>query len=110
MIRLDIEKAYDHIYCSIVTQLMFDMGFGARMHRITFVLALHVLPNVMFNVVSRVITWTRSLRQGCPLTPLLFAIATHPILLKMHELVTCREIITTALLPQKQIGSSCINR
>ena len=70
MTQVNIEKDYDHICWSIVTQLMFHMGFGARMHRITFT------SNVMFNVVTRVITWTRSLRQGWPWSPLLFASVT----------------------------------
>ena len=43
-----------------------------------------------------------SLRPGCPLSPLLFEIATHPILVKMHELATCGEIVGLALPSGKQ--------
>ena len=44
----------------------------------------------------------RSLRQRCPLSPLLFAIATQPILVKMNELATHGEIVGLALPSGKQ--------
>ena len=36
------------------------------------------------------------------MSPLLFSIATHPILVKMHELATCGEIVELALSSRKQ--------
>ena len=81
MIRLDVDKAYDHVSLSFVTQLMSHMGFGARMSQLSFMLGLSAMSHVVLNGGA-----INAIRQGCPLIPLLFAIATHSILVRMHEL------------------------
>ena len=103
MIQLDIEKAYDHVSWSFITQqFMSHMGFGERMSRILLLLGLGAMSHIMLNGgVTKAIPLKRSLRQGCPLSPLLFSIVTHLILVKMHELATCGEI---ALPSGKQLG------
>ena len=53
--------------------------------------------------VTKAIALTISLRRGCSLSPLLFAIATHLIWVKMYELATCGEIIGLALPLGKQL-------
>ena len=104
MIQLDIEKAYDHVSWSFVAQLMSHMGFGTRMSRLTFMLGLGAVSHVMLNGgVTKAIPLRRSVRQGCPLSPLLFAIATHPILVKMQELAISGEIVGLALPSGKQL-------
>ena len=104
MIQLDIEKAYDHVCWSFITQLMSHMGFGERMSRISLLVGLGAVSHVMLNGgVTKAIALKRSLRQGCPLSPLLFAIATHPILVRMHELATRGEIVGLALPSGKHL-------
>ena len=104
MIQLDIEKAYDHVNWSFLAQLMSEMGFGTRMSRLSFMLGLGAVSHVMLNGgVTKAISLTRSVRQGCPLSPLLFAIVTHPILVKMHELAICGDIVGLVLPSGKQL-------
>ena len=94
MIQLDIEKAYDHVSWSFITQLMSHMGFGERMSRISLLVGSGAVSHIMLNGgVTKAIPLKRSLRQGCSLSLLLFAIATHPIWVKMHALATCGEIV-----------------
>ena len=104
MIQLDIEKAYDHVNWSFINQLLSHMGFGERMSRVPLLVGFGAVSHIMLNGgVTKAIPLARSLRQGCPLSPLLFAIATHPILVKMHELATCGEIVGLALPSGKQL-------
>ena len=42
------------------------------------------------------------------MSPLLFSIATHPILVKMHELATCGEIVGLALPSGKQLSAQAL--
>ena len=59
---------------------MHNMGFGPRMSRLIFLLGQYVVSRVMLNGgVPLDIALTRSVRQGCPLSPLLFDIVTHPL-------------------------------
>ena len=74
MIQLDLEKAYGNVSWSFVAQLMSHMGFDARTP-LSFMLGLGLLSHVMLNgVFSDTIPLTMSLRQGHPLSPLLFVI------------------------------------
>jgi hypothetical protein len=67
-------------------------------------LGLGAMSHVMLNGgVTQVIPLTRSVRQGCPLSPLLFYIVTHPILVKMHEFAISRDIVGLVLPSGKQL-------
>ena len=49
MIQLDIEKAYNHVSWSFITQLMSHMGFGERMSRISLLVGLGAISHIMLN-------------------------------------------------------------
>ena len=49
MIQLDIEKAYDHVSWSFITQLLSHMGFGERMSCIPFLMGLGAVSHNMLN-------------------------------------------------------------
>ena len=52
------------------------------------------VSRVMLNGgVTSDIALTRSVRQGCPLSPLLFAIVTHPLLVLLSRLATNCDIV-----------------
>ena len=93
MIQLDLEKAYDNVEWSFVVELMSTMGFGDRMSRLMYVLGKDAVSHIMMNGgVTRPIPLQKSLRQGCPLSPLLFAIVSHPILIKLYTMARDRQL------------------
>ena len=94
MVQLDLEKAYDHVNWSFLSGVMYNMGFGPRMCRLIFLLGQNATSRVMLNGgVTPKVFLTRSVRQGCPLSPLLFAIVTHPLLVMLSNLATNGDIV-----------------
>ena len=71
MVQLDLEiQAYDHFNWSFVSGLIHTMGFGPRMSRLIFFLGQDAVSRVMLKGgVTSDISFTRSIRQGCPLSP-----------------------------------------
>ena len=87
MVQLDLEKACDHVNWSFVSGLIHTMGFGPPMSRLIYLLGQDAVSRVMLSGgVTSDIAVTRSVRQGCPLSPLLFAIVTHPLLVMLSRL------------------------
>ena len=92
--QLDLEKAYDHVNWSFVSGLMHTMVFGPRMSRLIYLLGQDAVSRVMLNGgVTSDIAITRSIHQGCPLSPLLFAIVTHPLLVMLSRIATNGDIM-----------------
>ncbi|MCO5552223.1 hypothetical protein L7F22_005735 [Adiantum nelumboides] len=86
-VQLDLEKAFDHVSWSFLAELMHTMGFGPRMFRLIYTLSLGSVSRIMINGgATSPVSLTRSLRQGCPLSPLLFALVTHPMLTLLTQL------------------------
>ena len=104
MVQLDLEKAYDHVNWSFVSRLMHTMGFGPRMSRLIFLLGQDAVSRVMLNGgVTSDIALTTFVRQGCPLSPLLFVIVTHPLLVMLSWLATNGDIVGLHLPSRGQL-------
>ncbi|MCO5597147.1 hypothetical protein L7F22_051222 [Adiantum nelumboides] len=104
IVQLDLEKAFDHVSWSFLAELMHSMGFGPRMSRLIFTLSLGSQSWIMMNGgVTSPVSLTRSLRQGCPLSPLLFALATHPMLTLLTQLARDGEIVGLTLPSGQQL-------
>ena len=73
--KIDFDKAYDRVEWDFILQSLHDMGFGKN-----FIKGVHCLLGNARTLVSLngslspAITLRRSIRQGCPLAPLLFVI------------------------------------
>ena len=92
--QLDLERAYDNVNWSFASMLIHRMGFGPHMSRIIFLLGQDAVSRVMLNGwIILDIVLTRSIHQGCPLIPLLFAIVTHPLLVMLARFATNGDIV-----------------
>ena len=98
MVQLDLEKAYDNVEWSFMVELMSKMGFGERISRLVYVLGEDAVSHIMMNGgITCPIPLQKSLRQGCPLSPLLFAIASHPILVMLNVMAMEGQLVGLSL-------------
>ena len=84
LISLDQSKAFDRVDHAFLESVLFVAGFG--LHFGTWIRLLHASPGVMVKVNgvrSDPFTLTRSIRQGCPLSPILYILALEPFLCKL---------------------------
>jgi hypothetical protein len=80
MVFLDFEKAYDRISRSFIFDVLDRMGFGPNFIGAMRLLHQDTIARVMVNQhLSPLFDVTSGVKQGCPLAPLLFAIATQPL-------------------------------
>lgn len=77
ILSLDIEKAFDHVEVPFLSALLSTLGFG-----LDFCRALNNQLKVQIKLnglISDPFVLSRGTRQGCPLSPLLFAFVIEPL-------------------------------
>lgn len=93
VLSVDAEKAFDRLEWSYLWYAMSHMGFGAEF--------MGMLKTLYNNPSAIVLTGTqcsshiniqRGSRQGCPASPLLFAISLEPLAQKIHQSVDIAQI------------------
>ena len=73
---------------------MSHMGICDRMSKLIYTLGEGSVSHVMFNGgVTQPISIRRLVRQGSPVSPLLFTIVTHLILVKLHNMAMEEELL-----------------
>ena len=80
-VLLDAEKAFNSLEWSFVGQILVWMSLGRQFLR--YVDLLYAGPTArvcLTNLVSSPFDIRRGTRQGCPLSPLIFALATEPLI------------------------------
>ncbi len=73
-------KAFDRVDHAFLEAVLSSAGFGVDFR--TWIRLLYASPGVMVEVNgvrSEPFTLTRSIRQGCPLSPMLYILALEPI-------------------------------
>ena len=81
LINLDQSKAFDRVDHAFLEAVLSLAGFGVDFR--TWIRLLYASPGVMVEVNgvrSEPFTLTRSIRQGCPLSPMLYILALEPFL------------------------------
>jgi hypothetical protein len=80
MVLLDFEKAYDRLNRKFLFQTLAAIGFGPAFIAAVRLLHFDTIGRVMVNQhISDPFPINSGVKQGCPLAPLLFAIATEPL-------------------------------
>ena len=87
LLQLDFAKAFDSVDWGFISQTLSKMGFGPRISNTMFMLGQGSQSVISINGhLTDPINICRSVRQGCPLSPLLFAVATHPLFCMLERL------------------------
>ena len=91
LINLDQSKVFDRVDHGFLESVLSAAGFGQ--HFRTWIGLLYASPGVMVEVNgvrSEPFTLTRSIRQGCPLSPMLYIFALEPFLRKLKANLVLR--------------------
>ncbi|KAF7640771.1 hypothetical protein LDENG_00015310, partial [Lucifuga dentata] len=93
VISLDAEKAFDKVSWTFLFTVLQKFGFGESF--IHWVTTLYNSPKATVTtngITSQSFTLQRGTRQGCPLSPLLFAIFIEPLAVAIHQNINIKGI------------------
>ena len=86
IVSIDITKAFDTVEWPYLMQTLTQMGFGPRFRAWVQLLYTKPVGRIrMAGILSDTLSISRGTRQGCPLSPLLFALAIEPMAIWTRE-------------------------
>ncbi len=89
ILQIDTRKAFDSIHHAYILLILSTVGFPSWLIQIVAALLsdVFVLP-VVASHTSVLIPIHRGVKQGCPLSPLLFVLAYDPLLWSLHAIAS----------------------
>ena len=79
-VSLDQQKAFDRVHWGYLRQVLENFGFGPNFRRWVEILYTDINSAVLCNGnISQTFSLTRGVRQGCPLSPLLYILSLEPL-------------------------------
>lgn len=79
MLQLDYAKAFDTV-ADFTQQTLAKLGFGSKISNCIHLLGSHASSRILVNGrLSQPVYFSRSVRQGCSLSPLFFVVDSHPM-------------------------------
>lgn len=80
-LSMDTEKAFDHVNCPFMFSVLRHRGLGDNMiHLITKLYSMPAAQVKANSILSDPFSITNGTKQGCPLSPILFALSLEPFL------------------------------
>ncbi len=80
IISLDFEKAFDRVEHGFLFDVSKSFGFGENFMKWIRILYKDAITNIKCNgVLTQCFKITRSIRQGCPLSALLYSLVAEPL-------------------------------
>ena len=86
VLSLDQEKAFDRVNHTYLFNILEQYGFSADFRKWVQILYTDIYSSVIVNNhISDRFKLTRSVRQGCPLSPLLYILSLEPVLINIRK-------------------------
>ena len=105
-LKLDIAKAFDSLDWGFLIRAMTEMGFGQRWRNIVSLILASSSSRILLNGgLGRPFKHRRGLRQGDPLSPMLFILALEP-LQRLFDQATQQEVISALKIRSARIRAS----
>lgn len=98
VMKIDFSKAFDRVDRDYLFALLRHIGVGEKMEQLLNICYADTSMNLLIDgTTSRTIKIERSVRQGCPLSPMLFALYLEPL---------CRSLLTNPTITGFRLGET----